>query len=266
MTVAITTDAPEIVGRIEPALMADPIRNTVLASVRDQLRAGGAGGWCAYNAVALAARSSAELPVALTDKWTDVPVLAAAVRELPSLVGIGGPVATVREAVAELGRRPSSERAERLYRLDRLVEPSGVPGRVRRAGTDDVALVASWLGPFIQETQDRTPDETETGQFAESAVRAAAVLLWLAETGQPVSMAAVRRPAAGVSRIGPVYTPPDQRGHGYGSAIAAAAAQSVLAIGAVPVLYTDIANPTSNKIYRAIGFRPVADRLSVTFR
>jgi predicted GNAT family acetyltransferase len=68
-----------------------------------------------------------------------------------------------------------------------------------------------------------------------------------------------------VARIGPVYTPPEYRGHGYGSAVTAAATAAVLAAGAVPVLYTDLANPTSNKIYQAIGYRAVADRAAVWF-
>jgi predicted GNAT family acetyltransferase len=78
-------------------------------------------------------------------------------------------------------------------------------------------------------------------------------------------MATRRPPAAGVSRIGPVYTPPEHRGHGYGSAVTARAAFDILDSGAVPVLYADRGNATSNKIYLAIGFRPVTDRLSVTF-
>jgi predicted GNAT family acetyltransferase len=78
-------------------------------------------------------------------------------------------------------------------------------------------------------------------------------------------MATRRPPAAGVSRIGPVYTVPEHRGRGYGSAVTARAAFDILDCGAMPVLYADRGNATSNKIYRAIGFRPVTDRLAVTF-
>jgi predicted GNAT family acetyltransferase len=31
-------------------------------------------------------------------------------------------------------------------------------------------------------------------------------------------------------------------------------------------LYTDLANPTSNKIYQAIGYRPVTDAVRIDFR
>jgi predicted GNAT family acetyltransferase len=70
----------------------------------------------------------------------------------------------------------------------------------------------------------------------------------------------------GSARVGPVYTPPEHRGRGYGSAVTAAATRSILAEGAVPVLFTDLANPTSNKIYRALGYRPVEERLIVALR
>jgi predicted GNAT family acetyltransferase len=77
---------------------------------------------------------------------------------------------------------------------------------------------------------------------------------------------AARHPVTfGVARIGPVYTPPALRGRGYGSAATAAATRDVLEEAAVPVLYTDLANPTSNKIYQQLGYYPVEDRAHVRF-
>ena len=76
----------------------------------------------------------------------------------------------------------------------------------------------------------------------------------------------VRRPVAGVARIGPVYTPDDDRGHGYGSAVTAAAARTALAAGSRDVvLFTDVANPVPNAIYRRLGFVPRADWLATDF-
>jgi predicted GNAT family acetyltransferase len=63
-----------------------------------------------------------------------------------------------------------------------------------------------------------------------------------------------------IGRVGGVYTPPALRGHGYASANVAAASQHALDSGAVAcMLYTDRANPTSNRIYQALGYRPVGD-------
>jgi predicted GNAT family acetyltransferase len=91
-------------------------------------------------------------------------------------------------------------------------------------------------------------------------------VLWEVD-GAPVSMAMLRVPAAGVSRIGPVFTPRDKRGHGYGSAVTAAAAQLAHRSGTPDVvLFADLANPTSNAIYQRIGFEAVGDSVRIDFR
>jgi hypothetical protein len=75
-------------------------------------------------------------------------------------------------------------------------------------------------------------------------------------------MAGSTREVAGVVRIGPVYTAPPHRQRGYGGAVTTAASQAALAGGAsAVVLFTDLANPTSNALYRRLGYRPVCDRV-----
>jgi uncharacterized protein len=67
-------------------------------------------------------------------------------------------------------------------------------------------------------------------------------------------------------RIGPVYTPPEERGHGYASNLTAWVSQTLLDEGRrFCFLYADLGNPTSNKIYQAIGYEPVTDALMVAF-
>ena len=90
-------------------------------------------------------------------------------------------------------------------------------------------------------------------------------LLWEVD-GEPVAQAAARAVVAGMSRIGPVYTPPEHRGHGYAAAVTAAAARWALERGARQVLlYTDLANPTTNRLYPRLGFRPRYDALELRF-
>jgi predicted GNAT family acetyltransferase len=89
---------------------------------------------------------------------------------------------------------------------------------------------------------------------------------WLWEhEGEFVSLAGRRPVADGSARIGPVYTPPACRGRGYAAAVTAAATRDILAEDAVPVLFTDLANPTSNRVYQRLGYYPVADCAQVTF-
>jgi predicted GNAT family acetyltransferase len=81
-----------------------------------------------------------------------------------------------------------------------------------------------------------------------------------------VSMAGRTRVVSGMTRIGPVYTPPEHRRRGYGAAVTAVLTASALEAGATEVvLFTDLANPTSNSVYLRIGYRAVSDRLVLAF-
>ncbi|MFE3618143.1 GNAT family N-acetyltransferase, partial [Streptomyces anulatus] len=77
--------------------------------------------------------------------------------------------------------------------------------------------------------------------------------------GQPVTLVARQAAVLGWARTGPVYTPPRFRGNGFASALTATVAGRIRAEGADACLFTDLANPTSNKIYQRIGFEPVRD-------
>ncbi|MFS8480264.1 MAG: GNAT family N-acetyltransferase, partial [Micromonosporaceae bacterium] len=108
--------------------------------------------------------------------------------------------------------------------------------------------------------QEGRADATSTERMVDVRLRRpGAQWLWEVE-GEPVCTAILSAPVAGVVRISGVYTPPEKRGRGYGSACVAGVSQHALDTGASAcMLYTDRANPVSNKIYQAIGYRPVGD-------
>jgi RimJ/RimL family protein N-acetyltransferase len=183
--------------------------------------------------------------------------------------GVSGP-----RAEAEAFARAWAERsgvqvhetmAMRLYRLGDLVPPD-VPGEPRLATESDIAQLARWRTEFIREAM---PD-IDPAPSAEDAVRRTFAagqgqVVWQVD-GEPVSWAVASRPAVAMSRIGPVYTPPEYRRHGYGAAVAAAMSRWALDAGAQDVvLYTDLANPVSNSVYRRIGYRAVCDSVELTF-
>jgi predicted GNAT family acetyltransferase len=63
-----------------------------------------------------------------------------------------------------------------------------------------------------------------------------------------------------------VYTPPEWRGKGYASACVAALSQLCLDSGyQFCMLYTDLANPTSNSIYQKIGYQPIGESREYRF-
>jgi predicted GNAT family acetyltransferase len=123
-----------------------------------------------------------------------------------------------------------------------------------------------WVELFFQETFSHIRDNAAGERFVDSANRIDdRFMLWDVDN-RPVSMAMLRAPAFGVSRIGPVFTPRDRRGRGYGSAVTAAAANLAHRSGTADVvLFADLANPTSNAIYQRIGFAPVVDSVRIDF-
>ncbi|HEX3780202.1 MAG TPA: GNAT family N-acetyltransferase [Pseudonocardiaceae bacterium] len=155
----------------------------------------------------------------------------------------------------------------RLYRLAEaeLAPPTNVPGELTFADERDFDLLVSLRRGFVQDTQHRAEmeylEEAVRGSLAAGSVHG----IWRFD-GKPVSVALAGAPANGMSRVGMVYTPPEERGHGYASAVTAAISQWALDQGASDVvLFTDLANPISNSIYQRIGYRPVLDALEVAF-
>ena len=70
----------------------------------------------------------------------------------------------------------------------------------------------------------------------------------------------------GMVRVGSVYTPPAVRGRGYAGAVTAAVSRAARDAGVREVvLFTDLANPTSNALYQRLGYRPVEDRVTFSF-
>ena len=197
-------------------------------------------------------------------------VIAAVAEARPGLPGVRGDRDTADAFActwhAYTGRPGVVALEERLYRLSGLHPPAGAQGWARRAGDRDRAVLVDWVERFFVETFGHPRDDAAGAAFLDRAAANGDVFVLWDLDGVPVSMAMVRAPAAGVSRIGPVFTPEDRRRRGFGSAVTAAAARSALADGADDVvLFTDVANPTSNAIYRRIGFVPVADSVHIRF-
>jgi predicted GNAT family acetyltransferase len=109
------------------------------------------------------------------------------------------------------------------------------------------------------------PPAGTPGDAIGQRIDAAALFVWEVD-GTVVSMAAVTAPLGGVSRVHLVYTPPEHRGRGYASACVATLTAGELAHhGRTCMLYADLANPTSNGIYQAIGYRRVGDAVDLKF-
>ncbi|GII55592.1 putative acetyltransferase [Planotetraspora thailandica] len=270
MNWTFTTDAEEYAAAAEPWLLRDPVRNTVPLTVLRGLRSGQFSedplmGWLTdERAVRGAFVHTAPYPLLLgVVPLGGLPALAAGLLERErSVAGVSGPL-DVAEAFAQEWWRPEKDRrSERLYRLDALVPPFA-PGRARTAVAADVDLATRWFVDFQREAD--VDVEADPTPVVSARINREELLLW-EDGGRPVALACVSRPLAGMSRVGPVYTPPDHRRHGYGSAVTHAVTRLALDAGATEVLlFTDLANPTSNSIYQGLGYRPVADYATIHF-
>lgn len=159
------------------------------------------------------------------------------------------------------GGAPVSRQVDgRVYRLDEVTPPARVSGTMRPAGPDDQDLLLAWTVAFHREVAlagEAGPDETWRRSL-EPRVAEGRAFVW--DDAGPVFYVGTTHQVAGVVRVAPVYTTPACRRRGYASALVAAVSQAALDEGAVAsMLYTDLADPTSNKIYTAVGYRPVAD-------
>lgn len=162
------------------------------------------------------------------------------------------------EVAARVGGRASRLASYRLFDVEQVVPPTGVTGRPREAAPADRDRLVAWSAAFQREALADHPHSDPAAPI--DGRLAIGGLLWVWEAGgEPVTMAAMTAPAAGVVRLNLVYTPPRRRGNGYASALVAAVSAATLTAGLRPALFTDLANPTSNKIYQAIGYRPVQD-------
>jgi predicted GNAT family acetyltransferase len=155
---------------------------------------------------------------------------------------------------------------ERIYELEAVIPVTNVAGSFRCPTRGDRDLMIRWLAAFGAEAMpdDRQFDGAEwVERFFTTPSRGG--YIW-ENDGVPVSLVAYGNPTTHGIRIGPVYTPPEHRGHGYASACVAALSQHLLESGRTfCFLFTDLANPTSNHIYQAIGYNPVNDVDVYTF-
>jgi RimJ/RimL family protein N-acetyltransferase len=184
--------------------------------------------------------------------------------------GVNGALPAAQVLAARLARRVDGTATvhehTRLWVLGDLVEPPAPSGQLRAAVDADVDLCLAWFQSFeaaAAEQTGRAPRDEMAEQFDRDdiAARVASqrVWLWEDEAGEVVHLTAFNAPSFGVARVGPVYTPSEHRGRGYAGAAVAGVSRLLLDQGARVCLFTDQANPTSNKVYAKVGYVPVVD-------
>jgi predicted GNAT family acetyltransferase len=272
--IEILTDPDEFGAEADP-LLASTVRNTVPATVLDALRTGRFPhtGWQfalirdpagVVSGAALRTPPRALLCTAIGEDDA-AQLMAAWLVADPGLPSVNAVAETARSLAAAYRARTGGTSELRmsmaLHALapDELVDPCRrAAGELRAPRPEEHGLVVEWYLAFIAESAiEEAPDEAH--RSAISRIERDLVSVW-DEDGEPVSLIGRTVPVAGVPRIGPVYTPPELRGRGYASTAVAALSRRLFDEGARRVvLFTDLGNPTSNKIYGEVGYRRLAD-------
>lgn len=180
---------------------------------------------------------------------------------LPGVAGPPEPAARLARAFeAATGRPARRAMAERVFRLERVIPPPVPPGRWRFAEPTDVERIAAWLVAFQAEAVPDDPPMRDVHAVVTAWVEGRRfVYLWEVD-GVPVSLVTASAATPNGIRIGPVYTPPGERGRGFARALTAAASRDQLDRGRrFCFLLTDLANPVSNRLYQQLGYQAVSD-------
>jgi GNAT superfamily N-acetyltransferase len=158
-----------------------------------------------------------------------------------------------REGKGLPARQASAGRSER-----RPYRENATPGHLRQAVPHDRDLLVEWMRGFLVNNPHADP-----ARMVDTRLPAARFWIW--DDNGPVSAACQSEPQEGVVSIQAVYTPSHLRNRGYATACVAALTARILASGHRPILYTNLANPTSNSIYREIGYKAVEEVIRYRF-
>ena len=195
----------------------------------------------------------------LLQEGQDLPGVTAALPEIEAFVG-GWTAA--RDVDAVIVQRQG------IYAVREVLPTPDAAGAARAATPADRDLVVAWMVAFGDEALPDPPEAERQARLVEARLDAtehAGLWLWEDE-GRPVSMCGYGSETPSGIRIGPVYTPPELRGRGYATSLVSAQTRWVLGAGRTfAFLYTDLDNPTSNALYRRIGYRMVAESADVRF-
>jgi len=272
----VIRDVADFVEHVGGFLTSRPVEHNVLATVVATLEPTDAStaplfGWveaAGTGEILGAALRTPPRPLLASSLSADVAdaLMAKLLEADPELPGVTGPQPAAA-SLAEAWRRGTGGTVEpgmrqAIYWLAGVEDPPGRPaGRARPTGRADRQLMIDWASAFSRDAGAPAAD-AESGMARR--LRDGRVLVW--DDDRVVSMVGSSPPVAGVVRLGPVYTPPEARRHGYATALVAEVSRRALAAGATTcMLYTDLANPTSNHIYQAVGYDRASDAQEYLF-
>ena len=195
---------------------------------------------------------------------------------VPFLIQQAVPIGTIEgpwEAAEEFSRRWSistqssadTQMDQGLYELTTVEMPASEGGCLIQVQEEHRSILHSFVMGFLSifPSDAMTPRAVDqrVGRFIDEK----RAYLWQQEDQTFVSMAAIVRETPHTSSISWVYTPPQYRRKGHAAQAVANLSKAQLDAGKHACnLHTDLNNPTSNSVYRGIGFKMIARSLRIS--
>ena len=266
-------DPAFVLSRAQVFLSSQPVLHNLILSILHARVAQRDPGryWVAIqgdDVVGIVIQSPLTFPATLTPMERPVATaIADAIAERGvALPGVSGEARTAATFAGQWSERTKSPvipfQGNRLYELLETAEVPNVEGKLRQAGLEERNLMIVWTRAFQHEIGEPADD---IDLRVDRGLAAGQLWVW-DRSEEAVSMAIGRAPVEGVVRLSGVYTPDDKRKHGYAAACVYALSKKLRDAGQRCILYTDLGNPTSNALYRRIGYHALSEVLRYRFR
>jgi ribosomal protein S18 acetylase RimI-like enzyme len=270
--VLFSEDPGFVLRTADEFLSSEPVLHNLILSILHSRVAQGDPGryWIAFlgeKSVGVVVQSPLDYPATLTpmESRAVLAMVDAIAGGGVTLPGVNGDAATAASFAGQWSDRCKSAatpfQGTRLYELLDLGEAPRTEGQLRQASPSDRSLMIRWTRAFQNEIGESAND---TELRVDRGLAAGQLWVW-DQNGETTSMAVGREPAQRVVRLSGVYTPPEWRKHGYATACVHALWKHFRVGGYRCILYTDLGNPTSNSIYRRIGYRAIAEAVRYRF-
>ncbi|GEN53459.1 GNAT family N-acetyltransferase [Halobacillus faecis] len=170
----------------------------------------------------------------------------------------------LEEWMDHTGQEAELQMEQGIFRLQQLKTIQKQKGHLIEADASHQSLVEDWLRQYGRETgEGHVAGRAE--ELAENLIADRRLHLWIVE-GTAVSMASRARTTKNGATINAVYTPDQYKRKGYASQAVWHLTDKLLKSGySFCSLYTDLANPTSNSIYKKIGYERMGDSIVYHF-
>lgn len=196
-----------------------------------------------------------------------------------SFPSINGPVDVVNTFLEEYSktltngstRKPKLRIKLLLHEVKTFIEPQNIRGYCRKVtnSDEDIELAVKLLKLFFIEAD--IVSTFDILNFARAKIEEELFYFWIDtfDDGAEVVVAfgghnlIIPDPNGekGIGRVGPIYTCENYRCRGYAGFLTAFITSKLLQSNSRAILFTDAANPTSNGVYRRLGYEVVGDSI-----